>query len=73
MDGREMHSKKRMIIAAGILGAVVIILLVCGFLFLFREQGYQNYTEITGEVLPCEDKQENIWLGEDASVWNYEY
>lgn len=30
-------------------------------------------SEIAGEVLPCEDKKENIWLGEDASVWSYEY
>lgn len=30
-------------------------------------------SESAGEVLPCEDKKENIWLGEDASVWNYEY
>lgn len=30
-------------------------------------------SEIAGEVFPCEDKKENIWLGEDASVWSYEY
>ncbi len=33
---------------------------------------YDN-SESTGEVLPCEDKQENIWLGKDAGVWNFEY
>lgn len=26
-----------------------------------------------GEVLPCKDKKENIWLGENASVWDWEY
>ncbi len=26
-----------------------------------------------GEVLPCEDKKENIWLGEDAGIWEYDY
>lgn len=30
-------------------------------------------SESTGEVLPCEDKKENIWLGEGASVWDWEY
>mgnify|MGYP002512839667 CR=1 FL=1 len=30
-------------------------------------------SETAGEVLPCEDKQENIWLGEEASVWNWDY
>lgn len=30
-------------------------------------------SEPAGEVLPCEDKKENIWLGEDAGVWDYEY
>ncbi len=30
-------------------------------------------SETTGEVIPCEDKKENIWLGEDAGVWDYEY
>lgn len=30
-------------------------------------------SEITGEVLPCEDKKENIWLGESAGIWNYDY
>lgn len=30
-------------------------------------------SEIAGEVLPCEDKKDNIWLGEDAGVWDYEY
>ncbi|MCM1044999.1 MAG: hypothetical protein NC417_05780 [Candidatus Gastranaerophilales bacterium] len=24
-----------------------------------------------GEVLECEDRQENLWLGEEASVWDY--
>lgn len=27
-------------------------------------------SESTGEVLPCEDKKENLWLGESAGVWN---
>lgn len=29
--------------------------------------------EMAGEVLPCEDKAENIWLGEDAGVWDFEF
>lgn len=24
-----------------------------------------------GEVLACEDLQENLWLGNDSSVWEY--
>lgn len=27
-------------------------------------------SESTGEVLPCADKKENIWLGESAGIWN---
>ena len=27
-------------------------------------------SESTGEVIPCADKKENIWLGESAGVWN---
>lgn len=30
-------------------------------------------SETTGEVLPCKDKKENIWLGESAGVWDYDY
>ncbi|MBD5549456.1 MAG: hypothetical protein HDQ97_19075 [Lachnospiraceae bacterium] len=30
-------------------------------------------SETIGEVLPCIDKKDNIWLGEDAGVWDYEY
>ena len=30
-------------------------------------------SETTGAVLPCEDKKENIWLGENAGVWDYDY
>lgn len=30
-------------------------------------------SETTGEVLSCIDKKDNIWLGEDAGVWDYEY
>ena len=30
-------------------------------------------SEPAGEVFPCEDKKENIWLGEDAGIWDYEY
>lgn len=30
-------------------------------------------SETTGEVLPCKDKKENIWLGENAGVWDYDY
>lgn len=26
-------------------------------------------SEITGEVLPCQNKEENLWLGEDAGIW----
>ncbi|NBJ91465.1 hypothetical protein [Parablautia muri] len=33
---------------------------------------YDN-SETAGEVLPCEDKKENIWLGEDAGIWKHEY
>lgn len=33
---------------------------------------YDN-SEMAGEVLPCEDKMENIWLGKDAGVWDFEY
>ncbi len=33
---------------------------------------YEN-SEMAGEVLPCADKQENIWLGEEASVWGWDY
>lgn len=30
-------------------------------------------SETAGEVLPCEDKKDNIWLGEDAGVWDWDY
>lgn len=30
-------------------------------------------SETAGEVLSCVDKKENIWLGEDASVWDWDY
>ncbi|MCM1127643.1 MAG: hypothetical protein NC429_14385 [Lachnospiraceae bacterium] len=30
-------------------------------------------SQTAGEVLPCEDKKENLWLGEDAGIWDYEY
>lgn len=30
-------------------------------------------SEAVGEVLPCEDKKENIWLGESASIWDWDY
>lgn len=30
-------------------------------------------SETAGEVLPCADKKENIWLGEDASIWEWDY
>ena len=30
-------------------------------------------SQTAGEVLPCEDKKENIWLGEGASIWDWEY
>lgn len=30
-------------------------------------------SEAAGEVRPCEDKQKNIWLGEGASIWDWEY
>lgn len=26
-----------------------------------------------GEILPCKDKKENIWLGENAGIWDREY
>lgn len=28
-------------------------------------------SENAGEILACEDLQENLWLGENASVWDY--
>lgn len=28
-------------------------------------------SESTGEVIECEDRKENIWLGETAGVWDY--
>lgn len=28
-------------------------------------------SQTTGEVIPCEDLQENLWLGEGSSVWDY--
>lgn len=28
-------------------------------------------SEMAGEVLPCKDKQSNLWLGGEASTWNY--
>ena len=30
-------------------------------------------SQATGEVLPCEDKKENLWLGEGASIWDWDY
>lgn len=30
-------------------------------------------SESVGEVLPCADKKENLWLGESAGVWDWEY
>lgn len=30
-------------------------------------------SETAGEVLPCADKKENIWLGEDAGIWEWDY
>lgn len=26
-----------------------------------------------GEVLPCADKKENLWLGESSGIWDWEY
>lgn len=28
-------------------------------------------SQTAGEVLPCENLEENLWLGEDSSVWDY--
>lgn len=28
-------------------------------------------SEMAGEVLPCKNKKENLWLGEEASIWSY--
>lgn len=43
----------------------------------FKKPGdfWEKYekSETAGEVLPCEDKIENIWLGENASIWNWDY
>lgn len=30
-------------------------------------------SQTTGDILPCADKHNNIWLGEDAGVWDWEY
>jgi len=30
-------------------------------------------SELAGEVLPCPDKKENIWLGENAGIWDWDY
>lgn len=38
---------------------------------VFWEKYEKSETE--GEVLPCEDKKENIWLGENAGIWEYDY
>lgn len=43
----------------------------------YRKQGdfWDKFekSELTGEVLPCKDKMNNIWLGDDAGVWDYDY
>ncbi|MCM1387974.1 MAG: hypothetical protein NC231_11640 [Bacillus sp. (in: Bacteria)] len=43
----------------------------------FKKQSdfWEKYekSESVGEVLPCENKAENIWLGEQASVWGWDY
>lgn len=43
--------------------------------FRKESQFWERYeqSQTAGEVLPCEDKKENIWLGEGASVWDWEY
>lgn len=41
-----------------------------------KESGFWDRYEESrpaGEVRECEDKQRNIWLGEGASVWDWEY
>ncbi|MDE7334510.1 MAG: hypothetical protein K2O16_20220 [Lachnospiraceae bacterium] len=30
-------------------------------------------SETAGEVLPCQEKKENLWLGEGAGIWDWEY
>lgn len=30
-------------------------------------------SETVGEVLPCLEKEENLWLGEGAGIWDWEY
>lgn len=40
------------------------------------QSGFWNKYEksqTTGDVLPCTDKQDNIWLGEGASIWDWDY
>lgn len=32
---------------------------------------WYDQSQATGEVLPCEDRKDNIWLGEEAGVWDY--
>lgn len=43
----------------------------------FKKQNefWEKYekSETAGEVFPCEDKKENIWLGENAGIWEYDY
>lgn len=33
--------------------------------------GKYERSEQTGQILECQDLQENLWLGDDASVWEY--
>ena len=32
---------------------------------------WYDQSQTTGEVLPCEDRKDNLWLGEESSVWDY--
>lgn len=41
-----------------------------------KESGFwdkYDKSETAGEVLPCQEKKENLWLGEGAGIWDWEY
>lgn len=40
--------------------------------FIKESEFWEKYekSEPAGAILPCEDKKENIWLGENAGIWN---
>lgn len=58
---------------ARILSAVMTLQELSPFKRESRFWGRYERSQTAGEVLPCEDKKENIWLGEGASIWDWEY